>query len=72
MNTRKNIDRLNQRFHQWEHSLVLSSGKLVHKKEFWPIVVAAFAILCLILMVFFAQKPVTGELEPVPFYPYAD
>jgi hypothetical protein len=70
MYMRENITRFNQRLHRWEHSFVLSTEKLVHKREFWVIVITAL-IFGLILAFIFAQTPLTGELKPVPFYPYA-
>jgi hypothetical protein len=70
MDMKRNIIRLNQRLYQRVQHLALSSDKLVHKREFWAIVVAVL-IFGLILAFIFAQRPLAGELTPVPFYPYA-
>jgi hypothetical protein len=60
MDTRRTTNWLNQRFHQWEHSLELSSEKLVHKRQF-QIIFVAILVLGLIMAFIFAQMPIAGE-----------
>ncbi|MFZ0034258.1 MAG: hypothetical protein WAK60_04610 [Sedimentisphaerales bacterium] len=58
MDTRRKITRLDQRLHQWEHSLVLSSEKLVHKKEFWEMLITSLVLLGLMVALVLTRKPV--------------
>ena len=70
MDTRRTTSWLNQRLHQWEQSLVLSSESLVHnhRREFWVIFVAIL-VFGLILAFIFAQMPIAGENFPITGYP---
>ncbi len=71
MNTKRNITRFDQKLYRLEHSMAISTEKLMHKKEFWVVLIATLVIVGLVLVAVFTQKPVTGVLTPVQFYPYA-
>jgi predicted PurR-regulated permease PerM len=68
MDTRRSTNWLNQRLHQWEHSLAFFFEKLVHKRKFRVILIAVL-VLGLILAFIFAQMPIAGETSPIPGYP---
>jgi hypothetical protein len=68
METKENISRPNQRLHPWWKRFVLSSDKLVHKRSFWVILLAAL-VFGLVLAFLFAEMPIAGENYPIPVYP---
>lgn len=68
MDARRSTNWVNQRFHQWEHSLAISTDKLVHKKEF-QVILIAILFLGLILAFLFAHMPIPGETPVIPGYP---
>ncbi len=49
MNLRMNMERFDRQFHRFEHNVVTSSEKLVHREAFWPITIVAIMTLGLIV-----------------------
>jgi hypothetical protein len=59
MNIRMNIERFDQKFHRFEHNLVMSSEKLIHQEAFWSITIVAIMILGLIVLSILAIRAIT-------------
>jgi hypothetical protein len=69
MNIRMNMERFDQKFHKFEHNLVISSERLIHQEAFWPITIVALMILGLIVLSMLAKGTPTPRMYPGPFGP---
>jgi len=60
-----------QKMHNWEHNLLLSSERLIHREAFWTMVILTLAVVGLILLTIFAWNSGGSRPHyPTPFYPY--
>ena len=75
MNLVQNMKWLDEKAQQWEHNLILSSEKMMHKEAFWAVLTLALGVLVLVFLIIWAHEN-GGTTNPYstplsPFNPYA-